>query len=186
MKKLSVILILIFSVALLSGCIVTPYPHGHVKIKPYKHGPPPHAPAHGYRHHHQHGVELIFDIGVGAYIVVGHPGIYFYNGIYFHRDTKGFWKSAKHYKGPWHMKDVRKVPMKLRNKSLKREYRRDDRERRGEKMERRGEKMERRGEGRNDKRSDRKYDDDDDRRYKEKSRKSDKRGRGHKEKGWKY
>lgn len=177
MKKFSVILILLFSVAMLSGCVVTPFPPGHVKVKPYKHGPPPHAPAHGYRHRHQHGVEMVFDTAVGAYIVVGHPGIYFFNGIYFHKDTKGFWKSAKHFKGPWHMKDVRKLPMKLKNKSLKKEYK---------KKEYRRDSRERRGEGRYDKRSDRKYDDDDDRRYNDKSRNSDKRGRGHKDKGWKY
>jgi hypothetical protein len=49
-------------------------------------GPPPHAPAHGYRRKHasaRHEVELVFDSGLGVYVVVGFPGVYFHADHYF-------------------------------------------------------------------------------------------------------
>ena len=46
-------------------------------------GPPPHAPAHGYRHKHQHGVELVYSSELGVYVVVGFPNHYFSEGHYF-------------------------------------------------------------------------------------------------------
>ena len=49
-------------------------------------GPPPHAPAHGYRrkqHIEQQDVELVFDSGLGVYVVVGFPGVYFHADHYF-------------------------------------------------------------------------------------------------------
>jgi hypothetical protein len=47
-------------------------------------GPPPHAPAHGYRHKHEaKGVELVYDSGRGVYVVVGLPDHYYYDGHFF-------------------------------------------------------------------------------------------------------
>jgi len=52
----------------LSGCLVVPHGHGsrghtHVETRP---GPPPHAPAHGYRHKHRRGPELVYDGRLGV------------------------------------------------------------------------------------------------------------------------
>ncbi len=118
MRKLCLGLIFLFSTVLLSGCVVAHRPPEH---ESYKHGPPPHAPAHGYRHH-QHGVDLVFDSGIGVYVIIGHPGIYFYNGLYLNFGPTGHWRAAKHYKGPWHAKDIRHTPLRFRNKMLKREH----------------------------------------------------------------
>ena len=52
------------------------------KVKHKKKGPPPHAPAHGYRHKNQDGIQLQFDNNLGVYIVITMPGVYFYNGFY--------------------------------------------------------------------------------------------------------
>ena len=73
------------------------------------HGPPPHAPAHGYRHKHQHGVELEFDSGLGVYAVLGIPKLYFFDGWYF-RWSKDHWQVALHYDGSWRRASKRNVP----------------------------------------------------------------------------
>ena len=54
---------------------------GPVVLK--KAGPPPHAPAHGYRHKHEHGVELVFDSQLGVYVVVGWKDHFFSAGRYY-------------------------------------------------------------------------------------------------------
>ncbi|MFQ5585276.1 MAG: hypothetical protein ACE5GF_00390, partial [Thermodesulfobacteriota bacterium] len=87
MKKLCLLFAFLFATASLTVCSSveggggkTSFPPvKHVKVKSKKHGPPPHAPAHGYRHKHRHGVELMFDGGLGVYIAVGLSGIYFHN-----------------------------------------------------------------------------------------------------------
>jgi hypothetical protein len=63
-------------------------------------GPPPHAPANGYRHKHQHGVELVYNAELGVYVVIGFPDHYFYEGHYFRRDGED-WEISMHIKGPW-------------------------------------------------------------------------------------
>lgn len=79
------------------------------------HGPPPHAPAHGYRHKHQHGVEMVFDTGMGVYIVVGYPKHYFYNNNYY-RYHDGIWKMSVHIKGPWVIITKSDLPPGLKKK----------------------------------------------------------------------
>lgn len=68
--------------------------HGH-----HGAGPPPHAPAHGYRHHHDHhGVDLVWDAHLGVYAVVGFPSLYFWDG-YYYRYHDGFWQTASRPRG---------------------------------------------------------------------------------------
>lgn len=62
--------------------------------------PPPHAPAHGYRYKHDQGVELVFDTGLGVYIGVDLPDIFF-SSPYFYKKDKNGWKSSKTYSGSW-------------------------------------------------------------------------------------
>jgi len=64
-----------------------------------RHGPPPHAPAHGYRHKY-HGVELVYDWGHGVYVVVGFPSHYFYEG-HFYRFQGDQWEMSVEIGGPW-------------------------------------------------------------------------------------
>jgi hypothetical protein len=96
-----------------SGCITH---HHHGGWEGPGHGPPPWAPAHGYRHkHHQDGVQLVFDSGLGVYVVVGQPYHWFHHDHYYWlRD--GEWHRSQHIGGPWVVTAVDAVPPGLRRK----------------------------------------------------------------------
>ena len=81
-------------------------------------GPPPWAPAHGYRHKHQHGVELVFDADLDVYVVVGHPGIYFRGDEYFCL-RGGEWYVGARFDGPWKGTRLGHVPPGLAKKYAK-------------------------------------------------------------------
>ena len=75
-------------------------------------GPPPHAPAHGYRHKHRRsGTDLVFDTGLGVYVVAG-LGHYFYGGK-FYRWHRNRWQISVNARGPWDWADDHRVPRKL-------------------------------------------------------------------------
>ena len=76
------------------------------------HGPPPHAPAHGYRHHHQ-GVTLAFDSKLGVYVVPGHPD-HFYSEGRFLRVHAGSWQVGGSLGGPWSPYSPSSLPPGLR------------------------------------------------------------------------
>jgi hypothetical protein len=78
------------------------------------HGPPPHAPAHGYRQEY-HGVELVFDSGCGVYVVVGLPSHYYYKG-HFYRFYGGQWQVSVEIGGPWNPVSEASLPPGLRGK----------------------------------------------------------------------
>jgi len=77
----------------------------------YSHSPPPHAPAHGYRHKHKKQ-NLIFDTGVGVYVVVGLLDHYFHNDRYY-RYRKGIWETTKTLEGLWRKTTEHDLPVKL-------------------------------------------------------------------------
>ena len=65
--------------------------------KHHHHGPPPHTPAHGYRHKQQHqgqDLELVFDSEVGAYVVVGVPNRFYWDGFYLRIDGDQWYASV--------------------------------------------------------------------------------------------
>lgn len=81
----SLIKIALFSLFfLLTGC--SGYP---IYGQDRGNGPPSHAPAHGYRYKY-HGHDLVYDSGLNVYVVVGQPGVYFYDGIYY-RYARDHW-----------------------------------------------------------------------------------------------
>jgi hypothetical protein len=99
-----------------------------------KSGPPPHAPAHGYRSkYHQH--DMIYDSKIGAYIVVGWSDHYFDNDVYL-RYRDGGWEfnvNLDNDRG-WKHADDRIVPSKLRSsKSSKSKYKNDNRDKKSKK-----------------------------------------------------
>jgi hypothetical protein len=106
MKRL-VIATLAASLLALVGCVhVEDHDHGK------RGGPPPHAPAHGYRHHHE-GAQLRYDAHLGVYVVIGHPDHFFHDGHYYRRlasrwDRCGNWK-----KGNWKPIELARVPAPL-------------------------------------------------------------------------
>lgn len=100
--------VLLGSFVFSTGCSVhTVHDHGY--------GPPPHAPAHGYRYKH-HGHELVFDSGLGVYVVVGLPGVYFHDGAYYRFDHD-HWYYSRELKDDWReYKDDRGLPPGLMKK----------------------------------------------------------------------
>jgi hypothetical protein len=103
---------LVMGLLVIAGCETVTVRDSH----PGKgYGPPPHAPAHGYRHKTRGGAELVFDSGLGVYIVVGLPDHYYLDGRYI-RHVRGHWEYAPDLDGPWHSRDTRKLPPGLSKK----------------------------------------------------------------------
>jgi len=79
-----------------------------------KQGPPPHAPAHGYRHKHGK-TELRYDEGLAVYVVVGQKDCYYQDGSYF-RLSKGSWEMSLSTGGPWKLAPGKSLPPGLAKK----------------------------------------------------------------------
>lgn len=75
-------------------------------------GPPPHAPAHGYRQKHG-GAVLIYQSSLGVYIVDKHEGHFYYKEN-FYRSHGGSWQISVAIGGPWKTIPEKKVPHGLR------------------------------------------------------------------------
>ncbi len=113
MKTYKTLLATLFMVTLpvfLSGCsAVKVHEHGYELG-----GPPPHAPAHGYRHkHHSHDLE--YDSDLGIYVVIGLPDHYFIDGVYYKRTKHGWYSSHDVDKG-WKEYKKDNLPGKLNKK----------------------------------------------------------------------
>ena len=93
------------------GVLVIPAEtHSHTTIVTHN-APPPHAPAHGYRHRYDNH-ELKFDTGYGVYLVLNNPGLYFYNDHYirFYNDS---WQITNRLQDRWRPARQNDVPLKL-------------------------------------------------------------------------
>ena len=90
-----------------AGCVVLDAPGSH----PHFSGPPPHAPAHGYRRNHQ-GRDLVFDSELGVYAVVGLSNVWFLDGSYF-RIRGDRWEISGGTGGPWRVCAADAVPGRL-------------------------------------------------------------------------
>lgn len=118
--------ILFFSiaVALLAACVDSASVRYGDSGPHYKNGPPPHAPAHGYRHkHNKH--DMIYDSGVDVYVVVGWQDHYFDNGFYF-RYHDGRWQISATLGSGWKDARQRDVPRKLYKSKVKKSKYYDD------------------------------------------------------------
>jgi hypothetical protein len=62
-------------------------------------GPPPWAPAHGHRHRHA-GVSLVFDSGIGVYLVSGRTD-HFFHQDHFYRHHHGRFERTRNLSGGW-------------------------------------------------------------------------------------
>ncbi len=100
------------------GCGHVYHPKSSRHTGVHKMGPPPHAPAHGYRHKHQDNVELVFNAGIGVYVVVGHPDHY-HDGKRYYRRARGEWQVSHQLDGVWLSVSFREVPSGLRTKKAK-------------------------------------------------------------------
>ncbi|HEX9641048.1 MAG TPA: hypothetical protein VGB13_07020 [Candidatus Krumholzibacteria bacterium] len=83
-------------------------------VQPGKqHGPPPHAPAHGYRHKLGDGNQLRYDSGMKIYIVVDRADHYYDDGFYF-RFRSDSWEMSASLSGEWAAASTSKLPKALR------------------------------------------------------------------------
>lgn len=96
---------------LLPGCASTGVTIG----QPVKKGPPPHAPAHGYRRKNPHGLDMTFDSGLGVYIMMDFPMHYYWNGIYY-RKHGNQWESSKFIDKKWKRVKKGNLPKGLQKK----------------------------------------------------------------------
>jgi len=104
------------ALALESSACVSLAPSGSapVKVAAKQPGPPPHAPAHGYRRKHpQDDVALVFDSGLGVYVVVDTPDCW-WTDAGFYRWREGVWYQGPHVSGPWKQVVLDSVPPGLR------------------------------------------------------------------------
>lgn len=93
-------------------------PPPHAPAYGYRHkqkGPPPHAPAHGYRRKNQDGFAIQFDPHIGVYILLNYPMHYYWNGIYY-RKNKNRWESTKDINKKWKRVEKQKMPKGLQRK----------------------------------------------------------------------
>ena len=96
---------------LLSACVSTGATVGHTGAK----GPPPHAPAHGYRRKNRHGIEMTFDSHLGVYALLNYPMHFYLDGNYY-RKSKNKWESSKDIHRKWKSIKKQELPKGLQNK----------------------------------------------------------------------
>ena len=77
-----------------------------------KPGPPPHAPAHGYRRKYR-GAELVYDSSRGIYVVIDFPNHYYFKGHYY-RLGEAQWEVGVNLEGPWGFISYGELPKGLR------------------------------------------------------------------------
>ncbi len=112
-KFLSVV-VLVCMLLMLVSCSSFSIGMGSGRRHRAKHGPPPHAPAHGYRQKHQ-GVELVYDSGRGVYVVIDLPSHYYFKGLYYRRGEIQ-WEAGVNIDGPWEFVSEDAMPKGLRAK----------------------------------------------------------------------
>lgn len=76
-------------------------------------GPPPNAPAHGYRHQQSDGIQLVFESSIGVYIVSGYTEHYYYHGRYYRWNNDSWQVSSKVSRG-WARASEKTIPPGLR------------------------------------------------------------------------
>jgi hypothetical protein len=118
-NNISLVVIFICVCLIIASCSRhhQPLPYSSSNSKK-SYGPPPHAPAHGYRRKHQHGVELVYNSGLGVYVVVGFPNHYYSEAHYFRLSGEN-WEISTHIKGPWIVSSVDVLPLGLKVKGKK-------------------------------------------------------------------
>jgi hypothetical protein len=79
------------------------------------HGPPPHAPAHGYRHKNRDGVDLVYDSGCSLYVVSGLNDHYYCDGRYYRLRDAG-WQVSVSIDSGWKPAAEKSLPSGLKAK----------------------------------------------------------------------
>ena len=112
--KISGAVVLVALCCALSSCSTTIRHKNTTSVEAAKkNGPPPHAPAHGYRHKHG-DVVLVFDSALEVYAVTGHTNYYFHKKHYYRNTSKG-WEMTTKFDGKWKSVSTKKLPKGLRS-----------------------------------------------------------------------
>lgn len=118
--RISIVVVLLAGSIAVFGCSRTVVHKGRSSktetAEADKPGPPPHAPAHGYRHKHSNGVVLVYESSIGVYVVSGYRDVYFYKNSYY-RMHKNRWQASHRVDGPWRQSSDKKVPPGLRQQA---------------------------------------------------------------------
>lgn len=124
MQRLLKILIWMMVALFISGCVQQAEPrYGAGTV--YHEGPPPHAPAHGYRYQYRNH-DLRYDSSLGAYVVIGWQNYFYNDGFYFHYLDGRWLFSARLDSNDWHQARREQLPPNL-YRSHEQHDRRDDR-----------------------------------------------------------
>ena len=81
-----------------------------------RNGPPPHAPAHGYRHKQRNqgqDLDLVFDSNLGVYVVLSVPNHYYWNGYYLRIDGSQ-WYASTNIDSGWALRGDDSLPPGLK------------------------------------------------------------------------
>lgn len=99
------------AVILLSGCTSA----GRIESRPVPKGPPPHAPAHGYRRKNRQGLSMMFDSNLGVYVLMDYPMHYFWDDRYYRKGKHG-WETTEDINNKWRKIIKHDIPQGLQNK----------------------------------------------------------------------
>lgn len=88
----------------------------------YREGPPPHAPAHGYRYKYRNH-DLRYDSKLGAYVVIGWQDYFYQDGLYFHYLDGRWLFSARLDSKDWRDARYNQVPPNLYRSRERNEHR---------------------------------------------------------------
>jgi hypothetical protein len=114
--KICIIMLLISTCMMISACggSVSYSNAETAEITEVQHGPPPHAPAHGYRYKHHNGEELVYRSDIGVYVVVGYTDYYYDRDMYY-RLNNDSWETSLSIEGKWKHVSNKKLPKGLHN-----------------------------------------------------------------------
>lgn len=77
--------------------------------------PPQWAPAHGYRDKNDDGLDIVFDSGLGVYMVVDMLGVY-WDDDYYYRERNNRWERSRSPESGWILIESDDVPPGLAQK----------------------------------------------------------------------
>lgn len=113
-------LLIIIALSALSGCytngqlrgsVIIPIETQHHTTVIRRYPPPPYAPRNGYRYYY-YDQELRYDADFGLYVVIGSPGLYYYDDHYFRYYRNG-WQTRNRLNSVWQPAHEREIPARL-------------------------------------------------------------------------
>jgi hypothetical protein len=82
-KVINALVLLVFVAGIGLSCTKVYHKPPPTTKKQKRHGPPPHAPAHGYRAKTGEGLAIVYDSKLRVYVVVDVLNHYYHNGFYY-------------------------------------------------------------------------------------------------------